>query len=349
MKYVRLGKSGLTVSKTAIGTVPLQRLSEDAAVSLVRKAYAGGITFYDTADNYSNSELRLGLALEPVRHAVVIATKVSVHGYDAAKKAIEQSLCNLRTDYIDLVQLHNPPAMPQNSDNNDAYAALRDAWQKGYIRAIGFTTHNQDLAEEAARSSLFSTIQYPLNYLSSDRDDSWIRACSDCNIGIIAMKPFAGGMIRDAELTFAYFRSREAVVPIYGIQRLSELQVLLELEANPPVMDALMQQRIRQNQKLLQPLFCRGCDRCASACPQGIRPGYMGRIGDFLYRNRTDLYLTAAWHQEVEKITSCTQCGRCVQICPNGCDLRKKMQESRAVFLDHWQRRQFKKLEINGP
>ncbi|MGI5900408.1 MAG: aldo/keto reductase [Christensenellales bacterium] len=340
MKYVKLGKTNLTVSKTAMGTVPLQRLSTPEAVRLVKSAYDGGITFFDTSDNYSQSEAKLGIALEGVRHQVVIATKASVQGYDDATAHIEQSMRDLKTDYIDIIQLHNPKELPDGNARDDTFAALRDAREKGYVGHIGFTSHDLYRALDAAKSGLFDTIQYPLCYLSSGKDDDLIEYCAKENIGLIAMKPFAGGMIRDAALTFLYFRQKENVVPIYGIQRRSELEILLELEENPPPLDAYMAIRIEEGRERYQRLFCRGCERCLPACPQGIRPGYMGRIGDFLYRNPPSKYLTESWHQQVSKIPSCTGCGSCVAACPFGCDLREKMKESYLVFNDFWSRKE---------
>jgi aryl-alcohol dehydrogenase-like predicted oxidoreductase/Pyruvate/2-oxoacid:ferredoxin oxidoreductase delta subunit len=340
MKYIRLGKTNLTVSKTAIGTVPLQRLPTPEAVRLIRAAYDGGVTFFDTADNYSQSEAKLGRALEGLRHKVVIATKVSVPQYSNAMVALEQSMRDLKTDYIDVIQLHNPKEVPDGTAQDDALAALYDAQKKGYVRHIGFTSHSLRNALAAAKSGLFDTIQYPLCYLSSSKDDELIEYCMKENLGLIAMKPFAGGMIRDAALTFLYFRQKENVVPIYGIQRRSELEVLLELEENPPQLDSYMAISIQEGKKRYQHLFCRGCEQCLPACPQGIRPGYMGRIGDFLYRNPPGKYLTQAWHEQVSKIPSCTGCGKCVAACPFDCDLREKMKESYLVFSDFWSRKE---------
>lgn len=340
MKYVQLGATGLTVSKTAIGTVPIQRLRQEDAVRLMRSAYEGGVTYFDTADNYTKSEEKLGVAFEGIRKSVVISTKVSVGSYKEATAHIQQSLRDLRTDYIDLIQLHNPSSVPDGTRGDDAYAALRDAKEKGYVRHIGYTSHDLIRSTDAACSGLFETLQFPLCYLSSEKDDALIELCAQKNIGLIAMKPFAGGMIRVPQLTFFYFRQKKNVVPIYGIQRQSELDALLELEREEPEFDAFWQLRMEEGRKRDQKLFCRGCERCAGACPQGIRPGYMGRIGDFLYRNALSMYLNQRWHDEVVHIPDCTNCGACVAACPNGCDLREKMKESYSVYMDFWANRE---------
>jgi len=336
MKYVRMGSTGLTVSKTAIGTVPLQRLDVADAVKLMRNAYDAGITFFDSADNYVGSEAKLGIALAGVRSEVVISTKASTQKGNAVMAHIEKSLQDLKTDYIDIIQMHNPKILPDANDPDGAYAALVSARQKGYVRHIGFTSHDLQMAIRAAESGLFETVQYPLNYLSGEKDEELIRLCDQKGIGLIAMKPFAGGMIRNPTLTFMYFRSHENVVPIYGIQRQSELDILIELEEHTPAFDVNLRQLTEKGKAEFQSLFCRGCDRCLENCPQGIRPGYMGRIGDFLYRNPPYKYLTMEWYQQVLKIPSCIACGECVKSCPFGVDLRSRMKECYDVYMDLW-------------
>lgn len=340
MKYIKLGGTGLVVSKTAIGTVPIQRLDTADSVSLMRSAYEGGISYFDTSDNYTGSEEKLGAALKDVREKVIISTKVSTTGYEKAKEGIQQSLKRLNTSYIDIIQLHNPSVVPVENDPVSAYAALVEAKNQGYVRHIGFTNHDLQRAIEAAKSGLFETIQYPLNYLSGEKDEELIRLCAEKNIGLIAMKPFAGGMIKDPELTFMYFRAHENVVPIYGIQRMSELTVLLELEQNPPEPDEHMRQWIEQGRKNFAGLFCRGCDRCAKVCPQNIRVGYASRIGDFFYRNPVGKYLTYQWFEEMQRVPACTGCGECTRSCPFGLDLREAIQKNHAVFMDFWSRKE---------
>ena len=336
MRYVRLGKTNLTVSKTALGTVPLQRLDHKTSVDLLRNAYDGGITYFDTADSYGQSEEKLGIAFNGYRKNIIISSKVSVAKYDDAQTHIEQTLRSLKTDYIDLMQLHNPRNVPDGSLTDDALAAMRDAKEKGYIRHIGYTSHDLYRATEAVESGIYETLQFPFNCLSGPKDDVLIDLCAANDVGVIAMKPFAGGMIRMPELPFLYFRSKENVVPIFGIQRQSELDALIELEKEDLAMDRFWEYRMAEFKALNDHLFCRGCERCSDVCEFGIRPGYMGRIGDFLYRNALSIYLNERWHKEVVDIPKCTQCGKCVEVCPFGCDLREKMKESYEVYMSFW-------------
>lgn len=338
MRTVTLGRTGLTVSKTAFGTVPIQRLPEADAIVLLRQAYDGGITFFDTADTYTTSEMRVGKAFEGMMHKITVATKVSPRTYQEASAHIENSLRALKTDCIDLLQLHNPPQCYADHDGTTPLDAALAYQKKGYVRHIGFTSHSLSVAEQAVQSGLYQTLQFPLNALSGPADEALIQACEKAQMGVIAMKPFGGGIIKQASVTFTYFSQHPNVVPIYGMQRQSELRELLELEAAPPLMDAYMKKQTRQMINAIGGQFCRGCGLCNKACPQGIQISSCNRMGDFLSRNTLTTYLTAKWRDAMEKTRACTECGACVQACPYGLDVRSQMRDSYEIFMDLWNR-----------
>jgi len=333
MKIVELGRTGLMVSKTAIGTVPLQRLGFDESVQLLHECHEQGINFFDTSDNYGGSDEKVGAAL--AGKDVVIATKISTENYDAAKASIEKSLKALQTEAIALVQLHNPDRY-----DTGALEAVQEAKRKGYIRHIGYTTHNLERAMVAAQSGLFDTIQYPLNFLSGGKEEGLISLCDRLGVGLIAMKPFAGGMITNPAFSFTFFRQRN-IVPIYGVQRKSELDALIALENAPPNMEnEAFQKQYEAERERLAPKFCRGCDNCAGVCPVGIDVNYAGRIGDFFYRNPPLKYLKDdSWYNKMQYVKGCINCGKCVGACPFGSDMRQSMKCSYEVFMDFWQKR----------
>jgi len=336
---VELGETGLIVSKTAIGTVPLQRLGFEESIELLRECYEQGVNFFDTSDNYDGSDEKIGAAFAKTnlhkKPEVVIATKISTERYDEARVSIEKSLKASRTDCIAIAQLHNP-----KSYETGALEAAQEAKRKGYIRHIGFTTHDLERAMCAAKSGLFDTIQYPLNFLCGEKEEELISLCDKLGVGLIAMKPFAGGMITEPAFTFAYFRQRN-VVPIYGIQSKSELDALITLENAPPNMaDKEFGKQYEMERERLAQQFCRGCDRCAGVCPAGIDVNYAGRIGDFFYRNPPSKYLKDdSWYKKMRCVLDCTNCGKCVGACPFSSDMRQAMKRSYEIFMDFWARR----------
>ena len=235
MEKIRLGRTGLLVTKTAFGALPIQRISKADAVKLVRRAYEAGINYFDTANMYTDSEEKLGEALHDVRQNVVISTKSGGGDKKTVQAHIEQSLRSLRTDYIDLFQFHNPAVLPDIHDPDGPFAAALEAKQKGYIRHIGITNHRLKVAHEAIESGNFETLQFPFCYLATEKDLELVELCREHDMGFIAMKGLSGGLLNNAEACYAFMQEHPDVVPIWGIQHEWELDQWLELtERNPP-------------------------------------------------------------------------------------------------------------------
>ena len=195
MVEVTLGSTGITVNKNGFGALPIQRISDEDAVYLVRKAYEGGITFFDTARCYTDSEKKVGMALEGIRDKVFIATKTMADTVEEFWKDLGTSLENLRTDYIDLYQFHNPSFCPKPGDGTGLYEAILEAKAQGKVRHIGITNHRLAVANEAIDSGLYETLQFPFCYLATDKDLELVSRCRDANMGFIAMKALSGGLI----------------------------------------------------------------------------------------------------------------------------------------------------------
>ena len=224
MKTIPLGSTGLTVTKTAMGCLPVQRCDMDYGVKLIRAAYEGGIRYFDTANAYTDSEEKLGLALEDVRDQVVISTKSQARDKAGVLAHIENSLKMLRTDHIDLFQFHNVPEMPDPNDPDGAFAGALEAKSRGWIDHIGVTTHRVGVAEECIASGLFETLQFPFSYISSERDLALAGKCREKGMGYIAMKGLAGGLLSNPRACHAFMKGYDNVVPIWGIQKLEELE-----------------------------------------------------------------------------------------------------------------------------
>ena len=214
IKKVRLGKTDLWVTKTAMGCLPVQRVDRAAAKKLLRRAYDSGINYFDTANKYTDSEEKIGEALHDVRHDIVISTKTDAQDAQGVLAHIEKSLRSLRTDYIDLIQFHNPAAVPDKNDPNSAYAGALEAKKKGYIRHIGITNHRLAVANQAIDSGDFETLQFPFSYLSSQEDIELTKRCKEADMGFIAMKGLSGGMLNNAAACYAFMQGFDNVVPI---------------------------------------------------------------------------------------------------------------------------------------
>jgi len=336
MHTTTLGRTGLTVTRTAFGVLPIQRVEMPEASRILRRAYEGGITFYDTARAYSDSEEKIGTALADVRDDIVIATKSGATTRKGLLADLETSLRNLRTDHVDLLQLHNPATLPDPDDPDSSYAGMIEARDKGMIRFLGITNHRRERAEEAIASGLYDTLQFPLCMISSPEDLALIKACRDADVGLIAMKALSGGLITNARAAFAFLWQFENVVPIWGIQRLSELEEFLVLDAAPPVCDEAMLAEIAVDCDALQEDFCRACGYCLP-CPAEIPIPMAARMSLLLRRMPPERFLGEEWAANMARVEDCIDCGHCRDHCPYGLDtpalLRRNLADYRAFRL----------------
>ena len=331
MEYVMLGRTGMKVQKNGFGALPIQRISDESAVSLLQKAYAAGINYYDTARAYSDSEKKLGLAFGSVRKNIFIATKTMAQTADDLKKDLETSLHELQTDYIDLYQFHNPDFCPKPGDGSGLYEAMLEAKNAGKIRHIGITDHRLNIAEEAIDSGLYETLQFPFSYLASDKDIRLVEKCEQAGMGFFAMKALAGGLITDSEAAYAFEAEYPCVVPLWGIQRENELEEFISYIGNPPVMNDRIKVLIENDRRELSGDFCRGCGYCMP-CPAGIEINNCARMSLLLRRSPTAAHLTEETQQKMEKINGCLNCGRCKSRCPYGLDTPALLKKNLADY-----------------
>ena len=197
MNKITLGKTNLVIEKNGFGCLPIQRIREQDAVDLLHKAYDGGINFFDTARAYSDSEQKVGAAFSSMRDKIVLATKTGAQTAEGFWKDLETSLRTLKTDYIDIYQFHNPVFCPKPGGEDGLYDAALEAKKQGKIRHISITNHRLAVAHEAIDSGLYETLQFPFSYLAGEQEMELVRKCRETNMGFIAMKGMAGGLIRD--------------------------------------------------------------------------------------------------------------------------------------------------------
>jgi predicted aldo/keto reductase-like oxidoreductase len=328
---MRLGKTELEVNATAFGALPIQRDSVEVAVKILRKAYDAGINYFDTARVYSDSEEKIGEALAGERHHIFLATKLARFTVDAFWEDLNTSLQKLRTDYIDVYQFHNPSFCPKPGDGSGLYEAMLEAKAQGKIRFIGISNHRLAVAEEAVRSGLYDTLQFPFSYLSIDKDIALAELCKQNDVGFVAMKALSGGLITNARAAFAWMRQRGYVLPIWGIQHESELDEFISYMKKPPELDEDLQAVIDHDRKELIGEFCRGCGYCMP-CPQGIPINNAARMIQMIRRSPSQNWLSPEWQKQMLRIDNCIECGQCRRKCPYGLDTPKLLKENLADY-----------------
>jgi predicted aldo/keto reductase-like oxidoreductase len=334
MKTVTLGRSGITSIQNAFGALPIQRVSKEKAVKLLRKAYDGGMTYFDTARMYSDSEEKMGEAFEGMRDKIVIATKTMATTPDAFWKDLETSLEMLKTDYIDLYQFHCAKQCYAPGDGTGMYECMLEAKAQGKIRHIGVTAHLIKVAFECVESGLYETLQFPFSYLAADEEIRLVRLCEEKGVGFICMKGMAGGLIDRSDAAMAFMSDYE-VLPIWGIQRESELDEWLSYNTDTPGMTPEIKAFIEKERAELAGDFCRGCGYCMP-CPVDIKINNCARMSLLIRRAPTAAWTNDYWQAEMERIDDCIMCRQCENSCPYSLPtpelLKKNLEDYRKVI-----------------
>lgn len=316
MREVTLGSTGITVPQNAFGALPIQRVSEEDAIRILRRAYDGGMRFFDTARAYTDSEEKMGKAFAGMREKIYISSKTMATTPEKFWEDLNTSLEMLQTDYIDIYQFHMAQQCFRPGDGTGMYECMQEAKAQGKIRHIGITAHLLHVAQEIVESGLYETLQFPLSYLSAEADEALARRCAENNMGFIMMKAIAGGLIRNAEAAFAYSLQFENALPIWGVQRDEELEEWLSFMDKEPEMTDEIRTFIESERKELSGSFCRGCGYCLSACPMEISINNCARMSLMLRRAPSAFWLSEPMQEKMRETENCIECRACEAQCP---------------------------------
>lgn len=329
MQYVTLGKTGLKISRLGFGGIPIQRTTKEGTKDLILKMHKAGINFIDTARAYTVSEEYLGYALEGIRDDFFIATKSMSRNKEGMARDIATSLKNLRTDYIDLYQVHNvtPAQLETVMGEGGALEALLEAKEKGLIGHIGLTAHSLDTFRIAIELDWVETIMFPYSIVETQGEEL-IKKCREKNIGFIDMKPLAGGAIEDASLAIRYILSNESVsVVIPGMAEVDELEQNLAAAENTAPLSQEEFKRIENIRESLGTQFCRRCNYCAP-CSAGISISSVFLFEGYLSRYGLEDWARARYSALPAKASDCIDCGACEPRCPYNLPIRQMLKKA---------------------
>lgn len=328
MEYRVLGKTGLRVSKMGFGGIPIQRIDREGTRKLLHEMAEKGVNYIDTARGYTVSEEYIGYGMEGIRDRFVLATKSMSRTKEAMAADIETSLRNLRTDYIDLYQIHNPSMeqLEQVMGEGGALEALEEAKKAGKIGHIGLTAHSVSVFQKALALDWVETVMFPYNIVENQGEEL-IRQCAERNVGFIAMKPLAGGAIEDASLALRYICSNpDVTVVIPGMAELSELeQNLAAFEDGSPLKEEELK-KIDDVRRQLGTDFCRRCNYCAP-CTVGIDIPSVFLFAGYLQRYNLAEWGKSRYSTLKVKASACIGCGECEPRCPYHLPIREKMKQ----------------------
>jgi len=333
MRYLELGKTSLKVSEVGFGGIPIIRLDTDTAVKVLRRAVERGITLYDTANAYRDSEEKMGLAFRGMRDRVVIATKTIRRDAAAATEQLENSLRMLRSDYIDLFQLHQiarEEDFQAVTSPGGALEAAVKAKEAGKVRHIGVTSHSLTMAIKLVRTGLFSTIQFPFNFIETDACQELFPVAREHGAGILVMKPFAGGVIDNADIVFKFLRQYPEAIPIPGFDSEESVEQIVAIYERENLVTDKDMELMDEYRGKLGKAFCRRCEYCMP-CPNDVKitmamgyPIFVSRMGAKV--------ATEFARIPMESVAQCTECGECIERCPYGLPIPEVLKRNYALY-----------------
>ena len=333
LKTIDLGRSGLKVSELGCGGIPIMRVDPEEAKIIIRRAFQLGIRFFDTAHVYNDSEEKIGLALEGVRDEVVLATKIWAKEAAGAAKELGTSFERLRTKRIDLIQCHNvsnQPDLDRVMGPGGAYEVLAHAKAEGKVGAIGFSSHNPDIAVQAIRTGKFTTVQFPFNFIESDPVEKVFPVAREWGMGIIAMKPLGGGLLDRADLCFRFLQQFPYVVPIPGIQSVEEISEIVGYYEERRPLSPVDREQMQGIRKELGGRFCHRCEYCMP-CEQGVQIPKVLLIKSQVRRFSAKQLVFIA-KDAVASVEQCAECGECVEKCPYSLPVPDMLKENAEIF-----------------
>jgi len=336
MKKIRLGKTEMMATKLGFGGIPIQRVSEDEAIAVVKRCLDLGINFIDTANLYSNSEERIGKAISGRREGLILATKSRSRTREGVESHLRQSLRKLGVQSIDLYQLHDVSsfeALDEVLDPNGPIAVVEEAKRAGLVKHIGITSHLMDVAKEAIKSDRFETIMFPFNIITCEPADELLPLAREHDVGFIAMKPLEGGTLDNITIAFKYLFQFPDVISIPGMQKVQEVEEIVQILEGPQTMSETEQREVERLRQELGTMFCRRCEYC-QPCPENIHIAQV-MTANGIYRSQPleSFFSRDPAAKEVEEAANCTKCGDCEERCPYHLPIREMMEENYNLYL----------------
>ncbi|HHX63838.1 MAG TPA: aldo/keto reductase [Chloroflexi bacterium] len=334
MQLRRLGRTELMVTEVGFGGIPIQRLTDEESVRVIRHCLDLGINYIDTAHGYGTSEERIGRAIAGRREGLVLASKAPARDDATFRQQMETSFQRLGVDYIDLYQFHNVATEEELDQVLGAGGAMEvalEAQSAGRIGHIGVTSHSPELSLKMVTMGCFSTLMFPFNFITTEPVDELIPLCREHDVAFIAMKPMGGGLLEDARPAFKYLKQVPDIIPLVGIEAAHEIDEIVSIVQDSAGLSADEMARIEALRDELGTRFCRRCDYC-QPCPQEIAISTVMNLRSFGKRFPPERMFGPWGEAIVARAESCIDCGECESRCPYKLPIRQVIRENAAWF-----------------
>jgi len=331
---IRLGRTEMMVSRLGFGGIPIQRISEDKAIAVVKRCLELGINFMDTASGYTTSEERIGKAIAGRRQDVILATKSMARTHEELESQVNLSLKRFNADYIDLYQFHNVSdlnTLDKILDRQGLITVLEKAKKAGKIRHIGITSHQLDTAKAAVKTGRFETIMFPFNFIASEPEKELLPLVREQDMGFIVMKPLSGGRLTDIKMAFRYLFQFPDIVPIPGIEKTAQIEEIVRVLEAPAPFTKAERGRMARIRREIGNRFCRRCDYCRE-CPAEIPISMVLFTPTIMQDAPKERWFSGRLAELMDKIDDCTDCGQCEEKCPYHLPIREMMREYQTSY-----------------
>jgi len=333
MEKVRLGRTNLIVTKLGWGGIPIQRVGERDAVSVIQAVIEMGVDLLDTARAYTNSEHRIGLALQKINKPVILSTKSLVRTAKIYNDVLE-SLKQMKVKKINIYHLHgvsNFDDYEKVMASGGAYEGLIRARNEGLIDHIGITSHNLHVLERAVREGHFEVIMACYSFLEPEAAQKVFPMAKENDIGVLAMKPFSGGVIEEAGPALRFVLSTATIVPIPGSETLEKARENWNVFMESYFFTEQDRERTESIKKEFDHQFCRRCDYC-QPCPDKIPIQFAVGLKTIIKRFGPNVQEIGWMKDLIEKARNCSECGECLPRCPYQLPIPTMIKENLAWF-----------------
>ena len=334
MEKIQFGKTGLMVSRIALGGIPIMRVPKEDAIKLVREALELGINFIDTANGYADSEEKIGEGISGMkREDLIITSKSMANDKKTFNEHLDLSLKRLKLDYIDIYQFHNVGSAEKRDaifGHGGAFEGLQEAIKAGKVRFPGFSSHNLEITLELMKRNIFAAVQFPFNYVDNAAEKEIIPLAKELDIGFISMKPMGGGLLDNAGLSFRYLLQFDHIIPDPGIEKPEELREIVRIVKEKQLLTADDKKAIEKLRAELDSVWCHRCDYC-QPCPQGISISSV-LSAKSLYKRFTLERFKSLSGAALEKARTCLECNQCKPRCPYHLDIPRLLKENLAMW-----------------
>jgi predicted aldo/keto reductase-like oxidoreductase len=321
------------VTRLGWGSIPIQRVREAEAISVIRAVVNMGVDLLDTARSYTNSERRIGRALKEVKRPVILSTKShrrSAKIYDEVLNSLQQ----LGVKKIHIYHLHNITRAvdyEKAMGPGGAYEGLMRAKEEGLIDHIGLSSHSLDMLERGLEDDHFDVVMTCYSFLEPDAAERIFPLTRARDIGVLAMKPFSGGVIEEAGPALRFVLSTPDIVPIPGSEILERARENWKIFTDGLPLSPRDESRIQALRREFDQQFCRRCDYC-QPCSENIRIQGVLALKSIIKRLGSNVQKIEWVKNTVEKARNCTECGDCLPRCPYQLPIPELIKENIAWY-----------------